>query len=104
MLIHIGLGTVKLKGTGFVSYVEEGQQVKKGQELIEFWDPTIKKAGLDDTVIVTITNSDKFDNITLTSQAGRKVKAGEDVLSLQIELNEDSSADEITNTPVGDPA
>lgn len=104
MLIHIGLGTVKLKGTGFVSYVEEGQQVKKGQELIEFWDPTIKKAGLDDTVIVTITNSDKFDNITLTSQAGSKVKAGEDVLSLQIELNEDPSADEITNTPVGDPA
>lgn len=36
LLIHIGIGTVKLKGTGFVSYVEQGQKVKKGDELIEF--------------------------------------------------------------------
>lgn len=28
LLIHVGIGTVKLKGTGFVSYVEEGQRVK----------------------------------------------------------------------------
>ncbi|WP_076460148.1 PTS sugar transporter subunit IIA [Limosilactobacillus caccae] len=86
LLIHVGIGTVKLKGTGFVSYVEQGQRVKKGQELIEFWDPTIKKAGLDDTVIVTVTNSDKFDDITLTGQPGTNVKAGENVLSLQVEL------------------
>lgn len=102
MLIHIGLGTVKLKGTGFVSYVEEGQQVKKGQELIEFWDPTIKKAGLDDTVIVTITNSPEFDNITLTKQTGTEVKAGDNVLSLQIEFNEEPSSNEAPNMPVGD--
>lgn len=43
LLIHIGIGTVKLKGTGFVSYVVEGEHVKKGDKLIEFWDPAIKK-------------------------------------------------------------
>ena len=83
LLIHIGLGTVKLKGTGFVSYVEEGQKVKKGQELIEFWDPTIKKAGLDDTVIVVVTNSKDFKDIKLTDTEGSEVKAEDDVMTLE---------------------
>lgn len=61
LLIHIGIDTVKLHGTGFVTYFDKGQHVDKGQELMEFWDPTIKKAGLDDTVIVTVTNSEEFD-------------------------------------------
>ena len=83
LLIHIGLGTVKLKGTGFISYVEQGQKVKKGQELIEFWDPTIKKAGLDDTVIVVVTNSDKFSSMDLTAKAGQDVQAEDNVLELK---------------------
>ena len=82
LLIHIGLGTVKLKGTGFVSYVTEGQRVHKGDELIEFWAPTIRKAGLDDTVLVTVTNSHNFDNISLSVNSGQVVKAGDDVLTL----------------------
>ena len=43
LLIHIGIGTVKLKGTGFVSYVEQGQKVKKGDELIEFWAQRLRR-------------------------------------------------------------
>lgn len=93
LLIHIGLGTVKLKGTGFVSYVEQGQKVKKGQELIEFWDPTIKKAGLDDTVIVVITNSDKFSSIQMTAKAGQSVQAEDNVLELKAETEKDSVPD-----------
>lgn len=65
MLIHIGIGTVNMKGTGFVTYFEEGQRIKKGDLLIEFWDPAIKKAGYDDTVIVTITNSNKYAQIEM---------------------------------------
>lgn len=83
LLIHVGLGTVKLKGTGFVSYVTEGQRVKAGQEILEFWDPTIKKAGLDDTVIVTVTNSDAFKDIDLKLASGTMVSAKDEVLSLQ---------------------
>lgn len=83
LLIHIGLGTVKLKGTGFVSFVEEGQRVKKGQELIEFWDPTIKKAGLDDTVIMVVTNSKDFAKLDLTAEPGSKVKAEDNVMLLK---------------------
>lgn len=88
LLIHIGLGTVALNGTGFVSYVEQGQRVKKGQELIEFWDPTIKKAGLDDTVIVIITNSDKFSDIDLMAKAGQVVQAEDNILELKVKKEE----------------
>lgn len=87
LLIHIGIGTVKLKGTGFVSYVEEGQKVKKGQELIEFWDPTIKKAGLDDTVIVVVTNSNKFSDIKLEAQTGSDVTTEDNILELKVAKN-----------------
>ena len=82
LLIHIGIGTVKLKGTGFVSYVEQGQKVKKGDELIEFWDPTIKKAGLDDIVIVVVTNSKDFEQFKLTADVGSEVKAEDQVMTL----------------------
>lgn len=83
LLIHVGIGTVKLKGTGFVSYVSEGQKVKKGQELLEFWDPTIKKAGLDDTVIVVVTNSKDFKDIRLNQSVGSQIKAEDNVLELR---------------------
>lgn len=88
LLIHIGLGTVELNGTGFVSYVEQGQRVKKGQELIEFWDPTIKKAGLDDTVIVIVTNSAKFSDIDLMAKAGQAVQAEDNILELKVKKEE----------------
>lgn len=88
LLIHIGLGTVALNGTGFVSYVEQGQRVKKGQELIEFWDPTIKKAGLDNTVIVIVTNSDKFSDIDLMAKTGQAVQAEDNILELKVKKEE----------------
>ncbi|MCT1177009.1 PTS sugar transporter subunit IIA [Pediococcus pentosaceus] len=80
-LIHIGIGTVEMCGTGFVQYVEKGDHVKQGQELIEFWQPAIKKAGLDDTVMVVITNKDmpEFDYL---KELGEDVKDSEDVLKL----------------------
>ena len=31
VLIHVGIGTVKLKGEGFISYVEQGDRVEVGQ-------------------------------------------------------------------------
>lgn len=55
VLIHVGVDTASMHGTGFVSYVEAGQHVAAGQKLMEFWAPAIKKAGHDDTVMVAFT-------------------------------------------------
>lgn len=81
LLIHIGIDTVKLHGTGFVTYFDKGQHVEKGDELMEFWDPTIKKAGLDDTVIVTVTNSEEFD-FDMLKQAGAEVTSMDNILKV----------------------
>ena len=81
LLIHIGIDTVKLHGTGFVTYFTKGQHIDKGQELMEFWDPTIKKAGLDDTVIVTVTNSESF-NFDMLAKADDQVTVKDDILQV----------------------
>ncbi|MBB1095727.1 glycoside-pentoside-hexuronide (GPH):cation symporter [Limosilactobacillus agrestis] len=81
LLIHVGIDTVKLHGTGFISYFDKNQHFDKGQELMEFWDPAIKKAGLDDTVMVTVTNSKNFD-IKLLKNAGEKVTTTDIVMEV----------------------
>lgn len=81
LLIHIGIDTVNLHGTGFVTYFDKGQHVEKGAELMEFWDPTIKKAGLDDTVLVTVTNSEEFDFKQLIA-ADQKVTTTDNVMEV----------------------
>ncbi|MEE6712346.1 glucose PTS transporter subunit IIA, partial [Pediococcus acidilactici] len=80
-LIHIGIGTVNMRGTGFVQYVEKGDHVKQGEELIEFWQPAIKKAGLDDTVMVVITNKE-MPEFEYLKDMGTDVKDNEGVLKL----------------------
>ena len=103
LLIHVGIGTVKLKGTGFVSYVENGQRVHKGQELIEFWDPVIKKAGLDDTVIVTVTNTKKLGPITIMEKAGKQVHSDDPVMEVDLtdpKPENDTSTLKLTSDPV----
>ncbi|MBD5805576.1 lactose permease [Lactobacillus sp. 0.1XD8-4] len=81
LLIHVGIDTVKLRGTGFISYFDKDQHFDKGDELMEFWDPAIKKAGLDDTVMVTVTNSKDFD-IKLLKNAGDKVTSKDIVMEV----------------------
>lgn len=83
LLIHIGIDTAKLNGTGFVQYVVQGQEVKKGQELIEFWDPTIKQHGLDDTVLVTVMNSKDYQKLAVTEKFGKTVAAGDPIMEIE---------------------
>ena len=83
VLVHIGIGTVKLKGEGFISYVEQGDRVEVGQKLLEFWSPIIEQNGLDDTVLVTVTNSEKFSAFHLEQTVGEEVKALSEVVTFK---------------------
>ncbi|WP_404975637.1 glycoside-pentoside-hexuronide (GPH):cation symporter [Weissella paramesenteroides] len=80
ILIHIGFGTVDMRGDGFVSYVIEGQKIKQGTKLIEFWDPAIKQAGLDDTVAVVVTNQTEFTDFEQMQPANIDVEANSQVV------------------------
>ncbi|HDP5789075.1 TPA: PTS transporter subunit IIABC [Staphylococcus aureus] len=77
LLIHIGLDTVKLNGEGFTLHVEEGQEVKQGDLLINFDLDYIRnhaKSGITPIIVTqgNITNLDfkqgEHDNISFGDQ------------------------------------
>ncbi|MCT8388612.1 lactose permease [Leuconostoc holzapfelii] len=79
-LIHIGINTVTMQGTGFITYFDKGQRVKRGDLLIEFWDKAIQDAQLDDTVMVTITNANALPQLTFKKAFGSHVSKNDILL------------------------
>ena len=63
VLIHIGLGTVSLKGEYFHACVDIGDWVEVGDTLIEFDLEKIKDLGYDTVIPVTICNSDDYKQV-----------------------------------------
>ncbi len=67
-LFHVGVDTVKLGGKGFETFVEAGQQVKKGDLLMKFDIDYIKKNAPSDAAMVILTGGqmvtmDKTGNV-----------------------------------------
>ncbi len=63
ILIHIGLDTVKLKGEGFRSWVQEGMRVEAGAPLITFEEEKIRENGFDTVIPVVVCNAEPFKEI-----------------------------------------
>ena len=80
LLIHIGLDTVQLNGEGFKAHVSQGDQVKKGQLLIEFDMDFLEKKGYCLETPVLVTNSDDF--LEVAAVAGGQVTPGETLLKV----------------------
>ena len=57
VLVHIGIDTVQLNGDGFDVAVQKKQRVNAGDLLANVNLDTIKQAGFDTTVILTVTNT-----------------------------------------------
>lgn len=79
VLVHVGLDSVRLRGAGFSLFVAKGDHVKAGDPLISFDRELLCKRGLDDTVVVTVTNPEAFARVEPVD-AGSKVAAGAVVL------------------------
>ncbi|BAH82353.1 sucrose-specific PTS transporter subunit IIBC [Streptococcus dysgalactiae] len=75
ILLHIGIDTVSMAGDGFVPFVTAGQMVKKGDLLGQFDSTKIAQAGLDDTTMIIVTNSNDYHSINLLAQG--KVAVGD---------------------------
>ena len=79
VLLHVGLDSVKLRGEGFRQLVRKGDAVRAGQPVLSFDRALMAERGLDDTVVVTVTNPDDFARVEVCC-AGTEVAAGAVVL------------------------
>lgn len=76
ILIHIGLDTVNLNGEGFTAHVEEGDQVKQGDQLISFDLNVIKEKAKGTVIPIIITNGDDMGEIQQLEK--QQVTVGQD--------------------------
>lgn len=68
VLIHIGIDTVKLNGRHFTRHVEDGQRVAVGDPLISFDLNALLAENIDPSVIVIVTNTENYSDISLVKQ------------------------------------
>ena len=79
VLLHVGLDSVTLGGAGFRQLVRKGDEVGAGVPLLRFDRVLMAERGLDDTVVVTVTNPDSFERVEPVCP-GDEVRAGAVVL------------------------
>ena len=79
ILLHVGLDTVSLNGTGFKSFITQGQKIKTGDKLLEFDSKIMKEFGFDMTVM-TIFLSGYSKDIIPEVDYGHSVEADEIIL------------------------
>ncbi|MGE0634509.1 MAG: glucose PTS transporter subunit IIA [Pseudobdellovibrionaceae bacterium] len=82
ILIHVGIDTVKMQGEGFKSWVQEGDQVKIGQKLLQFDLALVSQKAKSVITPIVITNSEgrKIQNIAKAAH----VKKGDAILSCEM--------------------
>lgn len=80
ILIHIGIDTVNLAGKFFTTDKKKGERVKKGELLGTFDRAAIKNAGYDDTVMMVITNSAAYGEVSGLTKT--QVVSGDDLVAV----------------------
>lgn len=70
LLIHIGIDTVELNGQYFTSFVQAGDQIVKGQKLIEVDSKKVKEAGYDIITPIIVTNTSNYVDVVVSKDSG----------------------------------
>ncbi|MDD4370805.1 MAG: glucose PTS transporter subunit IIA [Anaerostipes sp.] len=79
LLIHIGIDTVKLEGKGFKAFVENGQEVKAGDKLVEFDINIVKEAGYAPDILVIVLEDENLQKVDY--KVGQNADAGTTVVA-----------------------
>lgn len=82
ILIHIGINTVQLKGKYFTPRVKAGDQVRKGDLLIEFELEKIREAGYNPITPIIISNTAEYLDVIETTSSS--VTAQDKLLTLVV--------------------
>ena len=80
LLMHIGIDTVKLNGEHFEVHVAQDQKVKKGDLLVTFDIPAIKKAGYPVVTPLIVTNTAAYKAVRPLKTGD--VKVGDDLFEV----------------------
>lgn len=80
VLVHVGIDTIEMGGTGFEPLVTVGEHVRVGEGLLSIDRAAIKAAGHPDCVVLAVSDAADHGDIALVAEPGETVKAGETVL------------------------
>ena len=92
ILMHIGMDTVNLQGKGFETLVDKGDEVKAGDELVNFDIDEIHSAGYIVTTPIVVTNSKDYEKVSVVRQG--EVKIGQEILDLEGATEKEASTNE----------
>ncbi|MBP7546994.1 MAG: PTS glucose transporter subunit IIA [Corallincola sp.] len=77
LFVHFGIDTVELKGEGFTRVAQEGQQVRRGDVILEVDLPFLEQRAKSTVTPIVISN---VDEVRQLSKHSGKVLQGEDVI------------------------
>jgi len=78
VLVHAGIDTVRLGGSGFQPLTRVGEQVSVGDPLVDVDIEAVVSAGLDPVVLTIVTNAD--DGLALRRHGVGDVRAGDPIM------------------------
>ena len=89
LLIHIGIDTIALRGSGFTPLVREGQAAKAGTPLLNVDLDAIRAAGLSTESAVIVTNADDLPKLHII--AGGIVSTGTPLFKFELDTKKTSA-------------
>lgn len=78
-IIHIGIDTVEMEGYGFDSKVKQGDEIRKGELLIEVDSRLLIESGYDPITMIVFPNGEKVSYNTNE----KFIESGEDFIYVQ---------------------
>lgn len=75
-IIHVGIGTVNLRGEGFNLHFVDGQEIHRGDLLMTFDRDIIRDNGYDDTIIMFFVDPKRIEKFEVNSGT---IKHGDDL-------------------------
>ena len=82
VLVHVGVDTVDMGGKGFTGYVQQGDTVKAGQPVLKMSKAAIKEAGHPDCVVLAVSNTADYADVSLSVEPDTQVAAGTAVVKV----------------------
>ena len=82
VLVHIGVDTVNMQGKGFTGLVKKDDHVTAGQPMLQFDKKAIADAGYKDVVVLAVSNTAEFADVSMIVDPETQVSAGTAVVKV----------------------